>query len=351
MNQNKIDQLLKIINLPIELGMEEFFSDENNNLYYYFYQLNLITKQEVEDIFSNKTPIVSNKHFKHFLENIDYHFCQNIEEETIADVGAGWGHVSFWMLLNGAKKVYSIGDPFRSRFIQELFDAATEKGLLPEDVELVSIGEWVDEGYLSLAKPIGSQELDRCVFIDVFEHIPFYRMPSLFKSCAFNLKEGGKVISTTHNTNSPRIMKEVLEYWDGVELNKEIPARKKVLQDLHSIEDQNTIELLAKNTRGMVRKEFDQAIEAYKNTGEIPVFQETAPTYDIHTDEAHEGPTDYVYLSKLMNAEGFETKVYPTTYNSHKTRWIQPIAKAFPNIFLNQHILDDDICFVGIKKT
>jgi len=350
MNKSKIEQLIKIINLPLELGMDEYLNNEKNNWFYYFHNLNLISKEELESIYNREKAFEYNKYLYNFWKSIDYLFCQDIEGEVIADVGAGWGHVSFWMLLNGVKKVYSIGDPFRSKFIKELFLEAKKRKLLPEDSELEVIGEWVEEGHTILANCIDKEELDRCVFIDVFEHIPFHRMPSLIQSCAYNLKQGGKIISTTHNTNSPRVLNEVMEYWDNVEENKEIIARSVVLREVHKVEDEKTISLLARNTRGLVRKEFDEAIEIYKKEGILPVYNSKAPTYDVYTDEAHEGPTDYNFISSIMRKKGFKTSVYPTTYGSRKTRWLQPIAKIIPLLFLSMHILDDDICFYGVKK-
>jgi 2-polyprenyl-3-methyl-5-hydroxy-6-metoxy-1,4-benzoquinol methylase len=344
----KIDLFIEIINLPIHLGWSECFEDRSNNWYKYLHSLELISNAELNSVYEEKKPIQRNKCIEVFLRDCNYHFNRGVEGKVIADIGAGWGHLSFWMLLNGAKKVYPVGDSYRSDFIQRLFKELMYKKLLPETANLEAIGRWINKGDTKIAEQIASEELDFCIFNDVFEHIPFYRLPSVLLSCYNNLKKGGMLISKTHNTNNPNTYREAVDIWNETEAVKEITSRKKILELEHGVNDQNAY-LLAKNTRGMVRSEFDQAVQAYKTKGIIPDYDPQGTSYDIIYDEAHEGPTDYNKTVSIMRKVGFKSKVYPALYNRRKTRSFQGIAKAVPSLFLNLHIFDETVCFEGVK--
>lgn len=349
MHKDKIDQFIEIINLPIVLGWDEYVDNKENNWYMYFHSLNLITKTDLESVYNERKLIQRNKMIESFLQDTNYHFTYDVKDKAIADVGAGWGHISFWMLVNGAKKVYPIGDPYRSEFIQKLFKEIKSRNLVHGEAELLAIGRWISEGDNVIDPAIPVDSLDYCLFNDVFEHIPFYRLPSVVGCCYNNMKKGGKLISKTHNTNNPNSLREIKEYWSEIEENKEIPSRSNIIKEEFGIEDEKIAYELAKSTRGLVRSQFNAAINKYKEEKVMPKYDAEAPSYDVIFDEAHEGPTDYNITLSIMIKVGFKAIAYPAMYNSRKTRPFQGLAKIFPGFFFRTHIFDKTVCFVGTK--
>jgi 2-polyprenyl-3-methyl-5-hydroxy-6-metoxy-1,4-benzoquinol methylase len=349
MEKDKIDQFLEILNLPIVLGWDEYVINRDNNWYMYFHSLNLITKIDLESVYNERKPIQRNRMIESFLQDTDYHFTGDVKGKSIADVGAGWGHISFWMLVNGAKKVYPIGDSYRSEFIQKLFTEIKSRNLIHEEAELLAAGRWISEGDEVIDPAIPIDSLDYCLFNDVFEHIPFYRLPSVVGCCYNNLKKGGKLISKTHNTNNPNTLREIKEYWSEIEEIKEIPSRSKIITEEFGIEEEDIVFELAKSTRGLVRSQFNIAINKYKEEKLMPDYDTEAPSYDIIHDEAHEGPTDLNRTLSIMHKVGFKATAYPAIYNRRKTRSFQGLAKALPGLFFGLHIFDQTVCFVGTK--
>jgi 2-polyprenyl-3-methyl-5-hydroxy-6-metoxy-1,4-benzoquinol methylase len=347
---SKLDQFVQLLNIPIKLNWENYFKDENNNCYSYLKSLNLISSQELSDIYKQKRVLNRNLNIDVYIKDLNYHFNNGVKDKRIADIGAGWGFLTFWLLLNGAKHLYVTGDEFRCDFILKIHEEGKKQGIFQKESKVTAICRWINYGDEVLDKLVELESIDLFVFNDVFEHIPFYKLPSVFQVCYNHLKKGGQIISKTHNTKNPNTLRAVIEYWSEIEEKKEIADRVAIIKKEYlNIEDEHVIQILAKHTRGMVRKEFIEALKKYIENGEIPKYNPIGTSYDILFDEAHEGPTDFDTVIGMMRKVGFQSKVFPAMYNRRRSRPFQRIAEVVPSVFFSLNIFDEAICFLGKK--
>lgn len=173
--------LIKIYNIPIEENWTEFIGAQNYTIYNYWETLGLLNKKQLEDIYSGGR-LKSNPIIETFFRTIDYHFkVDYYRNGNAADVGSGFGFITFWLVLSGAKRVYTIGDQVRIEYIKKLYGRAAEKGLI-EPNKIGFVPEFVKTGATSLAYEIKDDTLDMVLLNDTLEHIAPRIFPSLVEA-------------------------------------------------------------------------------------------------------------------------------------------------------------------------
>ena len=130
----KIEKLLNIYSIPLQEDWNIHGDKKSYNTYKYWQNIGILNAKELDTLFIkkclDKNPVLIN-----FFKSIDYHFNPKYYDQgLVADVGCGFGFITFWLILSGAKKVYSTGDPLRISFIERLYRSAVDKKLIPNDI-------------------------------------------------------------------------------------------------------------------------------------------------------------------------------------------------------------------------
>jgi hypothetical protein len=95
-----------------------------------------------------------------------------------------------------------------------------------------------------------------------------------------------------------------------------------------------TVESLARGTRGLYREEFDAALERFRQAGEIPREDTARPPVDVELDIIEEGFVSPPAIRTQLLAAGFsDVRVHPVTTRSRSGRPLQPLARLWPSAF------------------
>lgn len=245
--------------------------------------------------------------------------------------------------------VYTVGDPIRIRFIERLYAAAVKEGLV-EAGRMRFRPDFIKTGDGTLHPEIPQGTLDLVILTDTLEHITPRILPSL-ASAAFNdLRAGGRFISKQQNTDSSGMMAILSGVWEQIEKDKTIQQRLDIImKKLPSIGPVDA-EKLALRTRGLDRLDFYGAIERFDLDGTMPEHATDIAPVDVELDVPCEGDTSISRVSDVFKQAGFkDIRVYPDLMSSRRSRFAQPIAKAFPSVFLNTGLFDLTTVFVMCK--
>ncbi|MEP1781831.1 class I SAM-dependent methyltransferase [Reichenbachiella sp.] len=344
--KKRIDSLLRICNIPIREKWEEYVGEGKYSLYQYWKVLGLIDAGTLERINLFKDDLRPTIEMINYFKTLDFHFKPSCYiNKEVADVGSGFGFITFFLLLSGAKKVYSIGDPVRIGFIKKLYEAAISENLIDEG--LISFKpEFIKTSDTTLDSNIADGSLGLVLLNDTLEHITPRIFPSLVKSSYNNLCRGGKFISRQQNTDSKSMLARLRKVWEEVEKNCLIDQRVTLINEsVGDISTENTLKL-ALSTRGLDSIDFYEAIKTYKQKGQFPSHDTNIPPIDILTDVPEEGDTGIERICTEFKKCGFsKVKVYPDLMSSRRSRYFQPLAKQLPGLFLGSGIFDDTTVF------
>src|SRR5262245_22616131 len=187
----RLERLLAIINLQAELGWREYFHDDRNNIFHYFRSLGLLSRDEQEAIYAGRRRLTASHVLHSYWTHVDYHFSSRYYAgEAVVDVGAGWGALTFWLLVSGARRAYPVGDEKRTLFVRRLFEAAIQAKLLPGDTDVVPIPRLIRVGQTRFGDEIPDGSAALVLFNDVFEHITPRIMPFVLGACHRALAPG-----------------------------------------------------------------------------------------------------------------------------------------------------------------
>ncbi|HTB06796.1 MAG TPA: class I SAM-dependent methyltransferase [Bacteroidia bacterium] len=343
--ERKLNKLLDIYNIPLQENWEEWIAPDKYTVYKYWLNNGLINKDEFNAIYPSKKVQLNNA-IAAFFKTIDYHYKPNYYiNGSVADVGSGFGYITFWLILSGAKHVITIGDPVRIGFIQKLYDRAIELNLI--DAGKISFKpEFIKVGDTTLSKDIAKGSLSLVLLCDTLEHITPRIFTSLVKSVYNDLKPGGFFISWAQNSDSPSMLEKLKVIWEKTEKNTYINQRLKIIQyripNISEVDANN----LAVNTRGLDSVDFYGAIKNYEEGKVIPHFNPNLPAIDVEYDIPEEGDTSIERICSEFRKNNFTMiKVYPEMRNSRRSRYFQPLAKFIPKPFLKLHIFDESTVF------
>lgn len=263
----------------------------------------------------------------------------------VADVGSGFGFITFWLILSGAKKVYTIGDPSRIGFIKKLYEKAVSRQII-DNGKISFKAEFIKVGNISLADNIKNDTLSLVLLNDTLEHITPRIFPWLVKAVYNNLKPGGYFISRQQNTDSPSVLKRLQPFWKESERNIFFNQRLELINKRIKDINENDAQKLAKHTRGLDSIDFSDALNKYKSKKVLPNHDLNIPPIDIEIDVVQEGNTSIKIITSEFRKNNFKViHVYPDMLNSRRSKYLQPLAKILPKIFLKWHIFDGSTVF------
>jgi hypothetical protein len=342
----KLERLLRILNLPVRLKFGEI--KRETNVYDYWFGLGLLSREQRDGIATGERPLESSSIIWRFFRDVDYFWSPTLYRgHQVADVGSGYGYISFWLILSGAKRVLSIGDPERVEFIKKLYAAAVDADLLPHD-SLISRGRLIEEGETSLLEGMGSS-LALVLMNETLEHVNPRVRPWLFRACFNNLVDRGQIISLQHNSDCPRTLRRLLRLWQDLEAKETLNQRMRWFRLRLPDADESTVLALGKATRGGDEASLERSLSEFLEGGAMPTGGSRLPPINISTGEVCEGLTTIRVVLEELRLAGFEPRVYPAMRHSRRSRYLQPLAKFVPMPFLKLHIFDENAVFVGRK--
>jgi len=347
--KQRINILLKIFSIPLEEQWEFYSDKEAYTVYKYWSAMGLINQNEYNQLFIDKQ-LVPNIIIARFLEFFDYHFKPKYYKNgEVADIGSGFGYITFWLILSGAKKVHTIGDAKRIAFIEKLYKKAINKGLLPEKA-IAFKPEFIKVNDTTLSDTISPNSLSLVLLNDTLEHITPRILPHLAKSANNDLKQGGLLISRQQNTDSKSKMEFLIPYWNKQEEQLHIKQRLKLITDKITGIDRDDAQKLAENTRGLDRVDFFQAIENFKTSSVFPKKNTKLPPIFIEIDVPDEGDTNIKRVSDTLLNNGFsKVKAYADLPHTRRLSPIRIFDKVFPKIFLDNDKWNQASVFLAQK--
>lgn len=346
---SRVKRLCEIYTLPLSLGWAADIDPNGDTAYHYWKRLELLTEVEFNAILKNRK-VTPNALLERFFANMDIHFPPaRYNREEVADVGSGYGFMTFWALLSGAAVVHTIGDPERIGFINRLYDAAVGRGLVAAN-GLRSRQEFFGISDTSLSPTVVPGTLGLVLLTDTLEHITPRLLPSLTRAAFNDLKEGGLFISRQLNTSSPLTMRRLKPVWTWIEKEIMLPQRVGIIGERFPDIDRSKVEELARRTRGLDRPDFHAALDRFAADGTLPSHDLDIAPVDVVLDVPAEGDTDIQRILEAFRTAGFSHRcVYPDVTTSRRSRFLHPLAKRLPGWFLSAHVLDSATVFVMRK--
>ncbi len=346
---DRLEKLCAIYSLPLEQGWQDVNEPSGPSPYRYWLQLELLSKVQFEGVFRDGK-VSPNPILHSFFRSMNAHFPLDIVHgRSICDVGSGYGFMTFWSILSGAAMVYSIGDPVRIGFVERLYQAAIDAGLVPPG-RMRFRPNFVATGDTTLHPDIESGTLDLVLMTDTLEHITPRILPSLARAAHNDLREGGLFISRQQNTDSPGTARRLIPVWEMIEREVTFDQRLGIIKDaIPGITDMDA-RTLAKHTRGLDKPDFHGAVDRYRQDGTLPDHDLKVAPVDVLLDVPAEGDTGMVRIKAVFKNAGFKwTAVYPDLMSSRRSRFLQPLAYKLPGLFFGTHLFDASSVFVMRK--
>lgn len=343
-----IEKFIRIYSIPIEEGWDEYLSDNYKNFYAYMVGLQIVDPDRF-DIKDKSTYLIRNNPGlkTYFRKYSSYIPQENVRDKVVMDIGCGFGFLSFWFLLCGAKAVNAVGFHYQTEFIDKLKAAAGERGLLPAGGELITIARPLEKSNQTVGgmKPCHA---DLIVYIEVFEHIPDEIFQDAMTATFNTLKPGGLVVGVCHNTDNKSILSGISKGWEHVENSGLIDYRKKLICERIPDIAPDQLNRLALLTRGMMLKEFDLALEEFQLHGKLPsVPERIRPAVDLSYDYIMENYISPPQIISQMKAAGFNAKCYPGIRHSRRYMVLWPFEKLFRGILMRLEAISKTVVFVG----
>lgn len=345
----KMETLLEIFSIPLLEEWEGYIDRDSYTICKYWKTLGLLNEAEFSKVFHSKK-METNPRILNYFKSLNYHFHPRYYfNEKVADVGSGFGSITFWLVLNGAEIVYSIGDPKRISFIERLYQSAVARNLI-DDKKIIFKPAFIKVGDTTLFDAIKDNSLGMVLLNDTLEHITPRIFPSLVKSSSNNLKLGGVFISKQQNTDSPKMLDKLRSVWEKSEKEFFINQRFEIIiKEMPNI-DKSNAKILAIKTRGLDSVDFYNAINEFKENEKYPNHNLDVPPIDIETDVPYEGDTSIKRIFSEFKSNGFrKIEVYPDLLSSRRSKYFQPLARAIPKFFMSNHIFDQTSVFVMTK--
>jgi len=348
--QEKLNRFYKFLNIPIREGWSENLQNDRKSWFYYLKSLNLITQNDFEAIYTQRKPLEPNPILNGYMQNIDRVFIGRVKKiDTCVDVGAGWGWITFWLLLSGSNKVYALGDPERTKYIERVLSIARSEGLIPQDAHCEYVTHFVRPGELKYDDMIPANSVDLIFLNDTLEHINDRIRKTFFKASAYHLKKGGALISRCHHSASPSMMNKLQQHWRRFDEREGNSQRLDFVQQ-HLPQLELTVQKqLAESIYGLDSIAAKELLETYTKTGDIPPRSAMLPPIDLSCDVVEEGLTDRERILPLIAEAGLQGYAYPFMLYRRKFAPLQGIARAIPGLFLSMHIGDDQIMYEARK--
>jgi 2-polyprenyl-3-methyl-5-hydroxy-6-metoxy-1,4-benzoquinol methylase len=352
----KINNYISILNIPCDNGIDNFFDlskNRDHNWYYYLFDFNNVSVDHYNKILNGESRLELDKHIYSYVNQITEDFqISSSKNQTIVDFGCGWGLLSFWLLQFPNKTVYAVGYRDQIEKIEKIYAIAVEKGFVHPSSKLITVSEPLTLNSIKLGIQIPSNGVDLVIMNDVIEHIHPSMYPNLVLACYNNLKNGGKVISKSHNTDNKSVITRLRSYWDQCEIDFLLDSRKKYIRGKNSNISDADIAKLAVHTKGYSMRMVDSAIKLFEQTAELmPVNNDLVPI-DIKLDNyLLENYVSTSVFEKLFEFASFKVKSIPSISRSRKLKLFKLPIKLFPRTFLLIPFFSGVILITATKST
>lgn len=345
---SKVEEFIRIFSIPLEEGWHDYRQSTSKDNYIVY----MIGNQMIPDHSINSSqPITITPNpglYTYLYKSTKYFECEHYKNKVVIDVGCGFGFLSFWFLIWGAAEVIPIGFPFQIEFIEKLYKRACQLGLLKDTGKFTCLARPIKENDTSL----GGMEhniADYINYCDVFEHLPEKIFSAALISSFHSLKKGGKLLSTCHNSDNPKVLNELRHGWDRMEQSSLIEFRKrKIAVSIPGIPD-NALDQLGRNTRGLLKEEFTRAVEQFRTTGIIPPDASNKPAIDIENDYIFENYISPPEVIDAMNRAGFKVYCRPAIRHSKRFMPFWPVEKLLGSLLMKLNYLNTNVLFTGVK--
>lgn len=347
--KEKVQKLCEIYSLPFVLGWKKDTRTDSYTAYHYWKALELLNEDQVEEIFRDGV-VRPNQLLIRFFRSMQALFPPaQYRGGEVADVGSGFGFMTFWAVLNDAAKVHTIGDPERIGFIRRLYDAAVERNMLPSG-RLAYRPEFVGVGDTTLSRTIKPGTLSLVLLTDTLEHITPRRLPSLALSAYNDLRPGGIFKSKQQNTDSLSMRMKLFSVWEHWERSTGLAQRAAICRAKCPGTDDRAVEEFATRTRGLDQVDFHNALERFVQDGTVPDHRPDLPPNDVETDVPVEGDTGIARVLAEFGKAGFKKRAaYPYLLYSRRYVFFQPLARWVPSLFFKTGTWDATSVFL-MKK-
>lgn len=277
-----------------------------------------------------------------------HHSSVPLDEFVFLDYGAGSGILS---LLAKELKIGTV--IYNDIYDISCHDAAMIAQQIGNQADFYIQGD-IDEVINTLKHH--SLQCDAIASYDVIEHI--YDIDYFMRSIPVILKYNGKIVmETTANPVNPVInyqrikAQKYCEYQDRIvefghkkiDTNKSyLSSRKEIIKNYNDRLQDTEIEILAKNTRGLIEKDIIASVDKYLATQEIPpILEHPTNTCDPYTGNWAEHLIDPKYYYQLLNDLNFQTTLlggYYSYSNNSIVRLIKKTLNLLISIFKQEKI-------------
>jgi SAM-dependent methyltransferase len=354
MQNAQFSRFIEILNIPSANGMTDFFKGGGDyNWYYYLYDLNIINKEIYDKILAGAGRIEHN----HFLDSYLNEFTKNYvirdssQTETIVDLGCGWGFLAFWMAQFSGKKIYATGYPEQIEFLQKVHAIAKKKNLFAPTSEIILVSQPISLKSVILHDSIHPETIDKIILNDVIEHFHSSLYYNLGLAAYNSLKKGGVLISKSHNTENKKVLQGLQDYWKKCEENYLLEKRTGYLKAAYPNLDTNTVNNIARHTKGYTLEATLSAAAYYGQTGKTLPLNANLVPIDIQLDDYMlENYVNPKLFKTFLEFFGFKVRLYPGLYSSRRLSLFSPISGIFPSILLKIPFFSAVIIIHAIKR-
>lgn len=202
-----------------------------------------------------------------------------------------------------------------------------------------NINEYVCGDIDDLIKFVNKQtiSINAICSYDVIEHI--YNIESYLRKLPLLSTNSLRIVfgsgANIKNPRTRRVLRKThlrCEYQDRVKkwghkerdtLRGYLAARKEIVNHYSPEADRNTIDEIAKSTRGLMKQDIEKCVDEYRKTGEISYKPDhPSNTCDPYTGNWAEHLMDTEWLESILKEEGFEVKIlsgyWPYSKNIYK---------------------------------
>lgn len=265
-----------------------------------------------------------------------------VEKSVFVDYGGGCGILSLLAKEIGFQRV----------IYNDIYDVSLNDAKLISEATNIPIDYFVLGDVDEFVNTITQKKLKPnliCSF-DVLEHI--YDLEQWFSSLSKIGHNFSLVFMTSANSCNPLIRTRLMklqrkaeyegttEYWGMKKRDTRISflsARKKIIKDVLPNADDEILNSLAKQTRGLNQKDIVKVLEEYKKTAGISyTIKHPTNTCDPYTGNWAENLINIPSLKSLLNRLGFKTEVTGSLYSYSHNRKLN-IAKNILNQIIRRN--------------
>ncbi|MCL2073535.1 MAG: hypothetical protein FWH18_06430 [Marinilabiliaceae bacterium] len=279
-----------------------------------------------------------NKNYiKNLFPHIDYYFeiytdvvsrlnIDNNSTDYIIDFGGGHGFLSLFLKQLRMNVIYCDHNPLSVKTITLI------KNKIGYGPDIIIEGSSLELLLFCKNNNITPKYL---IATDLIEHV--YDLDKLFSTLNV-LNPNLSMVFTTGSVKSNFLKtRKLRKIMIEEETESYLPARKKFISEKFPNLDTNVLNILTKQTRGLIYPDIKQFVEIYLKTNNMPVFEiDRYNTCDPKTGNWTERILSKKQFRKIFNKNGFQVTFENGFYNTNRSNVISTGIAKFAN-FIMRH--------------